>query len=161
RDGHDRGVRHRLAGQVRAGPDAGRVPRLRRVRGIRIPRPRDRTAVAGHDRRLPLPGPGPDVVLREQGCVPLGGAHRDAQPGGVRDFDDLVINFTPGTLLILNVVLGLIMFGIALDTAPKDFKVVLKHPKPFNIAILAQLLLLPAVTFGLTLILPVSASMAL
>lgn len=77
------------------------------------------------------------------------------------DFDDLVLNFTPGTLLILNVVLGLIMFGIALDTAPKDFKVVLKHPKPFIIAILAQLLLLPAVTFGLTLILPVSASMAL
>lgn len=77
------------------------------------------------------------------------------------DFDDLVLNFTPGTLLILNAVLGLIMFGIALDTAPKDFRVVLRHPKPFIIAILAQLLVLPAVTFGLTLILPVSASMAL
>lgn len=77
------------------------------------------------------------------------------------DFDDLVLNFTPGTLLILNVVLGLIMFGIALDTAPKDFRVVARHPKPFVIAILAQLLVLPAVTFGLTLILPVSASMAL
>ncbi|MEJ1088381.1 bile acid:sodium symporter family protein [Microbacterium sp. Mu-80] len=77
------------------------------------------------------------------------------------DFDDLVLNFTPGTLLILNIVLGLIMFGIALDTAPKDFKVVARHPKPFIIAILAQLLVLPAVTFGLTLILPVSASMAL
>lgn len=77
------------------------------------------------------------------------------------DFDDLVLNFTPGTLLILNIVLGLIMFGIALDTAPKDFKVVARHPRPFIIAILAQLLVLPAVTFGLTLLLPVSASMAL
>ncbi len=38
---------------------------------------------------------------------------------------------------------------------------VLRHPRPFVIAILAQLLVLPAVTFGLTLILPVSASMAL
>ncbi|OJU38717.1 MAG: symporter [Microbacterium sp. 69-10] len=77
------------------------------------------------------------------------------------DFDQLTLNFTPGTLMILNVVLGLIMFGIALDTKPGDFTVVLRHPRPFVIAILAQLLVLPAVTFGLTLILPVSASMAL
>ena len=44
--------------------------------------------------------------------------------------DDVVLNFTPGTLMILNVVLGLIMLGIALDTAPRDFRVVAKHPKP-------------------------------
>lgn len=75
--------------------------------------------------------------------------------------DEVVLNFTPSTLVILNVVLGLIMLGIALDTAPEDFKVVLRHPKPFIIAILAQLLVLPAVTFGLTLVLPVTASMAL
>src|SRR5690606_25842515 len=42
-----------------------------------------------------------------------------------------------------------------------DFRVVAKHPKPFVIAILAQLLLLPAVTFALTLVLPVTASMAM
>lgn len=75
--------------------------------------------------------------------------------------DDVVLSFTPGSLTLLNVVLGLIMLGIALDTAPSDFRVVSKHPKPFIIAILAQLLLLPAVTFGLTLILPVTASMAM
>ena len=77
------------------------------------------------------------------------------------NIDEVVLNFTPGTLVILNVVLGLIMFGIALDTSPDDFKVVFRHPKPFIIAILAQLLVLPAVTFGLTLVLPVTASMAL
>ena len=75
--------------------------------------------------------------------------------------DDVVLNFTPGTLVILNVVLGLIMFGIALDTTVDDFKVVARKPKPFVIAILAQLVVLPAVTFGLTLILPVTPSMAL
>lgn len=75
--------------------------------------------------------------------------------------DDIVLNFAPGTLVILNVVLGLIMLGIALDTTVDDFKVVLRKPKPFIIAIIAQLLILPAVTFGLTLILPVTASMAL
>ena len=77
------------------------------------------------------------------------------------NIDEVVLNFTPGTLVILNVVLGLIMFGIALDTSPDDFKVVFRHPKPFIIAILAQLLVLPAVTFGLTLVLPVTPSMAL
>ena len=75
--------------------------------------------------------------------------------------DDVVVHFAPGMLTILNAVLGLIMLGIALDTAPKDFRVVLTHPKPFVVAILAQVLVLPAVTFGLTLILPVTPSMAL
>ena len=75
--------------------------------------------------------------------------------------DDVVLSFTPGSLTLLNIVLGLIMLGIALDTAPSDFRVVAKHPKPFVIAILAQLLLLPVVTFALTLVLPVTASMAM
>lgn len=75
--------------------------------------------------------------------------------------DDVVLSFTPGTLTILNIVLGLIMLGIALDTAPSDFRVVARHPKTFIIAILAQLLLLPVVTFLLTLVLPVTPSMAL
>ena len=77
------------------------------------------------------------------------------------NIDEVVLNFAPGSLMILNVVLGLIMLGIALDTAPEDFKVVARHPKPFVIAILAQLLVLPVVTFGLTLVLPVTPSMAL
>lgn len=75
--------------------------------------------------------------------------------------DDIALNFTPGSLILLNVVLGLIMFGIALDVAPRDFKVVMRHPRSFIIAIVAQLLVLPAVTFGLTFVLPVSPSMAL
>jgi len=75
--------------------------------------------------------------------------------------DDIVLNFNPSTLVILNVVLGLIMLGVALDVTIDDFKVVVRKPKPMIIAIIAQLLVLPAVTFGLTLILPVTASMAL
>src|SRR5690606_7737372 len=113
---------------------------------------------------LPLPGAGAHVVLRQQGRLPARGARRgipSSRAGRGMNIDDVVLNFTPGTLMILNIVLGLIMLGIALDTAPSDFKVVVRHPKPFIIAILAQLVVLPAVTFVLTLILPVSASMAL
>jgi len=75
--------------------------------------------------------------------------------------DDVVLNFAPGTLMILNVVLALIMLGIALDVTVDDFRVVARKPKPMIIAIIAQLLVLPAVTFVLTLVLPVTPSMAL
>lgn len=77
------------------------------------------------------------------------------------NIDEVVLNFTPGTLVILNVVLGLIMLGIALDTTLDDFRAVARAPKPMAIAILAQLVVLPGVTFLLTLILPVTPSMAL
>jgi len=77
------------------------------------------------------------------------------------NIDDVVLNFTPGSLVLLNVVLGLIMFGIALDTSVDDFKAVARAPKAMLIALVAQLVLLPAVTFGLTLLLNVQASIAL
>ncbi|UOQ90006.1 bile acid:sodium symporter family protein [Agromyces endophyticus] len=77
------------------------------------------------------------------------------------NIDDVVLNFTPGSLVALNIVLGLIMFGIALDTSVDDFKAVAKAPKAMIIALVAQLVLLPAVTFALTLLLNVQASIAL
>ena len=77
------------------------------------------------------------------------------------NIDDVVLNFAPGSLVALNVVLGLIMFGIALDTAPSDFKAVARAPKAMIIALAAQIILLPAVTFGLTLLLNVQGSIAL
>ena len=75
--------------------------------------------------------------------------------------DDVLLNFTPGTLVALNVVLALIMLGVALDVTVDDFRIVARKPKPMVIAIIAQLLVLPAVTFALTLVLPVTPSMAL
>ncbi|WP_353828655.1 bile acid:sodium symporter family protein [Agromyces sp. SYSU T0242] len=77
------------------------------------------------------------------------------------NIDDVVLNFSPGSLIALNIVLGLIMFGIALDTAPSDFRAVARAPKAMLIALVAQIVLLPAVTFGLTLLLDVQASIAL
>lgn len=77
------------------------------------------------------------------------------------NIDDAVLNFSPGSLVALSVVLGLIMFGIALDTKLQDFRAVAKAPRAMIIAMLAQILLLPAVTFGLTLLLQVGPSIAL
>ncbi|WEK13763.1 MAG: bile acid:sodium symporter family protein [Candidatus Microbacterium phytovorans] len=75
--------------------------------------------------------------------------------------DDIALNFAPGTLTILNIVLALIMLGVALDVTLDDFRAVARRPRPMVIAIIAQLLVLPAVTFVLTLVLPVTPSMAL
>ncbi len=75
--------------------------------------------------------------------------------------DSVVLDFSPVSTLVLSIVLALIMFGIALDTTPADFRVVARQPRLFLFAVVAQIVLLPAVTFVLTLVLPVSASMAL
>jgi len=77
------------------------------------------------------------------------------------NIDDAVLNFSPFSLIVLSIVLGFIMFGIALDTSLYDFRAVLKAPKAIIIALIAQIVLLPAVTFGLTLLLQVGPSIAL
>lgn len=75
--------------------------------------------------------------------------------------DQIRLNFNPGTLVALNAVIGLMMFGMALDLKLDDFRRVLKAPKGPAIGLGAQFLLLPAFTFLLTLVLPVTPSMAL
>lgn len=77
------------------------------------------------------------------------------------DIDDVTLNFNPTSLLLLDIVLALIMFGIALGVKVDDFKAVAKMPKAVTVAIIAQFLLLPAVTFGLSLLLQVGPSIAL
>lgn len=69
------------------------------------------------------------------------------------DPHEINIQFTPESLQILNVCLGFIMFGIALEIKPKDFQHVARHPKPALLGVLSQFLLLPAVTFLLVYIL--------
>lgn len=75
--------------------------------------------------------------------------------------DDVAVNFSPSSLVILDVVLGAIMLGIALDTSPADFRALRRAPVAAVVAIVAQLVVLPAVTFGLTLLLQVRPSIAL
>lgn len=77
------------------------------------------------------------------------------------NIDDITLNFNPASLLALDLVLALIMFGIALAVKVDDFKAVVKMPKPITVGIAAQFLLLPAVTFVLTLLLQVGPSIAL
>jgi BASS family bile acid:Na+ symporter len=75
--------------------------------------------------------------------------------------DDVKIDFSESSLLVLAFVLAIIMFGIALDTKPADFRAVSKNPKAMSVGIAAQFIALPATTFLLTLLLGVGPSVAM
>lgn len=75
--------------------------------------------------------------------------------------DQIRLNFNPQSLMTLNAVIGLMMFGMALDLKLEDFKRVVRSPKGPAIGLGAQFILLPAFTFLLTFVLPVTPSMAL
>lgn len=65
------------------------------------------------------------------------------------------------SLLALNLILAMMMFGIALNLKLADFKRVLKQPKGPLTGLVAQFMLLPLLTWFLTLIIPMPAEVAL
>lgn len=75
--------------------------------------------------------------------------------------DQVELNFSEGTLVLLNILIGLIMFGVALDIRRADFRRVIKDPRGPIIGLSAQFLLLPAFTFLLTRIIDPAPSIAL
>ena len=75
--------------------------------------------------------------------------------------DDVVLNFSPASLTLLNVILAIVMFSIAIDLKPSDFKRIATAPKPLLTGLVSQFLLLPAVTFLLVLVTAPRPSIAL
>ncbi|MFC2128331.1 bile acid:sodium symporter family protein [Bacteroidota bacterium] len=67
--------------------------------------------------------------------------------------DNLTLNFSPGGLLFMNITLAFVMFGIALNLKPGDFKRIIQNPKSPLSGIISQFILLPALTLLLILIL--------
>jgi len=77
------------------------------------------------------------------------------------DIDQVKLNFNESSLVLLSIMLGFLMFGIALDTKVEDFRSVARMPKAMAVGIAAQFVCLPAITFGLTILLGFSASISL
>ncbi|WP_057464002.1 bile acid:sodium symporter, partial [Pseudovibrio sp. POLY-S9] len=77
------------------------------------------------------------------------------------DIDLVVLNFSSGSLTLLNGILAVVMFSIALDLCPADFKRLTLSPKPVVIGLCSQFLLLPGLTFLLVLIVQPRPSIAL
>ena len=75
--------------------------------------------------------------------------------------DQVRLNFNPTGIAIINVAIGLMMLGVALDLKLEDFKRIITNPKAPLIGLVAQFLLLPAFTFLLVLIIKPYPSIAL
>lgn len=66
--------------------------------------------------------------------------------------DSVKLNFSPGSLTVMNIILAFVMFGIALRMNFSEFKDLVKKPKSFVVGVVSQFILLPFVTFLLLLV---------
>ncbi len=69
--------------------------------------------------------------------------------GTVGELDAVEISFSPESLKILNGVLALLMFSIALDIRIEDFRELVRQPKPAVVGLASEYLFLPLLTLAL------------
>jgi BASS family bile acid:Na+ symporter len=77
------------------------------------------------------------------------------------EIDAVRLNFTPESLIALDVILAFVLFGVALDIRVADFKGIATAPRGTLIGLLAHSVLLPAVAWALTMVLKPAPSIAL
>ena len=77
------------------------------------------------------------------------------------EIDAIRLTFSPESLVALNFILAFVMFGVALDMKPADFKGITAAPRAVLIGMAAQFLLLPAAAWALTMVLKPQPSIAL
>lgn len=75
--------------------------------------------------------------------------------------DEITLNFSPSSLMLLNAILAIVMFSIAIDLKPDDFKRLGRNPRPVLTGLLSQFVVLPVLTFGLVLLTRPQPSIAL
>ena len=75
--------------------------------------------------------------------------------------DQVQLSFNPQTLTLLNTVLGLVMFGVALELKVDDFKAAFRTPRALALGLLGHHVLFPAMTYVLIWILKPIPSIAL
>ncbi len=75
--------------------------------------------------------------------------------------DTSKLNFNQDSLLLLNLSLAIIMFGVALDLKSTDFRYIFQNPKSFGLGILSQFFFLPLLTLILVNIINPPPSVAL
>ncbi len=61
--------------------------------------------------------------------------------------DTVRLNFGSESKLLLNLAIAFIMFGVALELKPEDFRRLFREPKPVLVGILSQFVLMPGMTF--------------
>ncbi|MBD9676191.1 bile acid:sodium symporter family protein [Pseudomonas sp. PDM18] len=71
------------------------------------------------------------------------------------------LEFSGASMIALNAIIALMMFGVSLELRRDDFTRILRQPKAPVIGMLVQFLLLPAATCLLTIVLPIDPELAL
>ncbi|PCI31416.1 MAG: symporter [Flavobacteriaceae bacterium] len=79
----------------------------------------------------------------------------------IEPLDSLQVNFDAGSLWILNILIAIVMFGVALEIKTADFKRLFENPKILFTGVISQFILLPAITFLFVKITTPSPSIAL
>lgn len=79
----------------------------------------------------------------------------------MRDLDEVQIHFDSNGLMILNIALAVVMFGVALGITIDDFKNLLKQPKLVILGVISQFIVLPLVTFLFVILIKPQPSIAL
>lgn len=77
------------------------------------------------------------------------------------DIDAIQLNFSPASLMLLNAILAIVMFSIALDLKPSDFKALARTPKALLTGMVSQFLVLPVLTFAMLVLTNPQPSIAL
>ena len=77
--------------------------------------------------------------------------------------DTLQLHFNPDQMIVLNIAMAFLMFGVALDVRPADFRKVVEFPRSVATGILAQYLIFPLLTLAIIYIFhpPVSVAMGM
>ena len=72
-------------------------------------------------------------------------------PEVIAHLDAIKVNMNEAGMNTINIVLAFVMFGVALGIKPKTFVDIVKKPQSIFLGIICQLILLPALTFLLTI----------
>ncbi|MBP6397095.1 MAG: bile acid:sodium symporter family protein [Saprospiraceae bacterium] len=64
----------------------------------------------------------------------------------MESLDHIRVNFNAEQLFLLNFCLGFLMFGIAVELTPNDFKALLQNKKSTLVGLMSQIILLPILT---------------
>ena len=78
----------------------------------------------------------------------------------LKALDGVHLNFSEQGVVLMNITIGFIMFGVALEMNVESFKKLFSHPKPMIVGAISQMILVPALTFLLVYIIKPSPSVA-
>lgn len=77
------------------------------------------------------------------------------------EIDAVRLNFNPTSLAVLNLILALVLYGVALNMKPADFRGIATAPRATLVGLAGQFVLLPAIAWALGMILEPAPSIAL